>query len=44
MGKGIHMENASMRAMSGAIINNMVEEVAGWSGSLINSLRASAIG
>lgn len=38
------MENANMRAMSGAIMNNMVEEVDGCKGSLIKSFKASAIG
>lgn len=44
MGRGIHMVKARVRARIGAIINIDVDDVSGRSGSLINSLRASAMG
>lgn len=44
MGRGIHMVRARVRARIGAMINMEVDDVSGCSGSLINSLRASAIG
>lgn len=44
MGRGIHMVKARVRARIGAMMNMDVDDVSGCSGSLINSLRASAIG
>ena len=44
MGRGIHMVRARVRARIGAMINIDVDDVSGRSGSLINSLRASAMG
>lgn len=44
MGKGHHIVRARVRARIGAIINMVVEDVAGRRGSLVNSLIASAKG
>ena len=44
MGSGIHMVRARVRARIGAMINMDVDDVSGCSGSLMNSLRASAMG
>lgn len=44
MGSGIHIVRAKVRARIGAIINMVVDDVSGCSGSLVNSLTASAIG
>lgn len=44
IGRGIHIVNASVRARVGAIINNVIDDVRGFMGSLINSFIASANG
>lgn len=44
IGRGIHMVNASVRARVGAIINNVIDDVKGFMGSLINNFIASANG
>lgn len=44
MGRGIHMVKASVRARVGAIINNIIDDVRGFIGSLMNSFIASANG
>lgn len=44
IGSGIHMVRARVKARTGAMMNIVTEEVAGRSGSLVNSLIASAIG
>lgn len=44
MGKGLHMVRARARANTGAMMNMVVEDVAGRRGSLVNSLIASANG
>lgn len=44
MGSGIHIVSASVSARVGAIINRVGEDISGCSGSLVNSLIASAIG
>lgn len=44
MGSGVHIVRAKVRAMVGAIINNRGDDASGCSGSLVNSLIASAIG
>ena len=44
MGRGIHIVRARVRARIGAMMNMEVEDVAGRSGSLMNSLIASAMG
>lgn len=44
IGRGIHMDNASVRARLGAITYNVLEEVEGLIGSLMNSFTASANG
>lgn len=44
MGKGHHIVRARVRARIGAMMNIVVEDVAGRRGSLVNSLIASAKG
>lgn len=44
MGRGAHIVRAKVSASTGAIINMVVEDVAGRKGSLVNSLIASAKG
>lgn len=44
MGRGAHIVRARASASTGAIINMVVEDVAGRNGSLVNSLIASAKG
>ena len=44
IGNGIHIVRARVRAKIGAMINMVVDDVDGCSGSLVNSLIASAIG
>lgn len=44
MGRGIHMVRARVSASTGAMMNIVVEDVAGRRGSLVNSLIASAKG
>lgn len=44
MGNGVQIVKAMERARMGAIINIEVDEVSGWSGSLVNSFTASANG
>lgn len=44
MGSGIHIVRANVRAKIGATINIVIDDVNGWSGSLVNSFTASAIG
>ena len=44
MGRGIHIVRARVRARIGAITNMEVEDVAGCSGSLMNSLISLAMG
>lgn len=44
MGRGLHIVRARIRASMGAMMNMVVEDVAGRRGSLVNSLIASAKG
>lgn len=44
MGNGIHIVRARVRAKIGAMMNMVVDDVDGCSGSLVNNLIASAIG
>lgn len=44
MGRGIHIVKANVRARVGAIINNIIDDVRGFIGSLMNSFIASANG
>lgn len=44
IGRGIHIVRAKVRARMGAMINIETDEVRGRSGSLMNSLTASAMG
>ena len=44
MGRGLHIVRARVRASTGAMMNIVVEDVAGRRGSLVNSLIASAKG
>ena len=44
MGRGIHIVRARVRAKIGVMMNMEVEDVAGHSGSLVNSLIALAMG
>lgn len=44
IGKGIHMVKASVKARMGAMINIVMEDVSGRSGSLVKSFMASAMG
>lgn len=44
MGSGIHIIKANVRARTGVMINIEIDDVSEWSGSLINSLMASAMG
>lgn len=44
IGRGIHIVMASVSAIIGAIMNMEVDDVAGRSGSFVNSFSASAIG
>lgn len=44
IGNGAHIIIARIRASVGVKMNNICAAVAGWTGSLINSLTPSAIG
>lgn len=44
MGSGIHMVRANVRARIGATMNIVIDDVNGWSGSLMNNFTASANG
>lgn len=44
IGRGAHIVRARVSARMGAIMNIETEDVSGRSGSLVNSLTASAIG
>ena len=44
IGMGIHMDMARVKARDGAMVNNSIDDVEGWRGSLINNFKASATG